>query len=63
MSAPAVWAGARNEPERVQILGEIDLNLYENSLLISFCEFAPLSSLCGAGYADHPLGILRNKIV
>jgi len=54
MSAPAVWAGARNEPERVQILGEIDLNLYENSLLISFCEFAPLSSLCGAGYADHP---------
>ena len=55
MSAPAIWADAQIEPERLQIQTEIDLNLRENAFLFSFCEFASLSSLCGEGCADHPL--------
>ena len=54
MSAPAIWAGAQIEHERLQIQTEIDLNLRENAFLFSFCEFASLSSLCGEGCADHP---------
>jgi hypothetical protein len=54
MSAPAIWAGAQNELERIQIQTEIDLNLRENASLFSFREFASLSSLCGEGCADHP---------
>ncbi len=54
MSAPAIWAGAQIEHERLQIQTEIDLNLRENSSLFSFREFTSLSSLCGEGFADHP---------
>ena len=54
MSAPAIWADAQIEPERLQIQTEIDLNLRENSSLFLFREFTSLSSLCGEGFADHP---------
>jgi 4-hydroxy-3-methylbut-2-enyl diphosphate reductase IspH len=39
MSAPAIWAGAQNHPERVGIQGEFPLNFGENSFRFHFVNF------------------------
>ena len=60
MSAPEIWASARNKAEIDLMSGKST----GNSALVSPCEYSCINLRCGGGCADLPLqGVRRGKVV
>ena len=54
MSAPAVRANARQQPEKGELEGQTVQKSDVDAAGNSSCEFVGVNSRCGNAYADHP---------